>query len=145
MIRGAGNSEAQKNYSFVDETAETGQTYFYRMADYGINGGQRMHEPVKVAVDLPSEYELQQNYPNPFNPETRIKFSLKEAGKVEISIFNMQGQLIRTLVNKSIQPGSHMVVWDGRNNQGVQVPSGAYLYKLRVNGFEQIRKMMFTK
>ena len=57
----------------------------------------------------------------------------------------MQGQLIRTVVNKNVQAGTHQVVWDGRNNQGVQVPSGAYLYKLRVNGFEQIKKMMFTK
>jgi hypothetical protein len=94
---------------------------------------------------LPEGYALEQNYPNPFNPSTSIAFSVKEAGVVQLSIYNLHGQEVRTLINGQMNTGFHAVNWDGRDERGQIVPSGVYLYKLRVNGFAQTRKMTFMK
>lgn len=145
LIPGAGNSENEKNYKYVDDTTIAGNTYYYRLADYSLKGGNRKHKPVKVFVELPSEYSLKQNYPNPFNPETKISFSLKETGKVLLNIYNLQGQRVKTLINQQSQAGFHVVKWNGTNDLGIQVPSGVYLCKIQVNDFVQTRKMMFTK
>jgi hypothetical protein len=145
LIPGAGNSENEKTYEYMDETAIAGKTYHYRLADYSIRGGVRMHKPVKVFVEIPSEYSLEQNYPNPFNPETRINFSTKEAGRVRLKIYNMQGQVVSTLVNRHSKPGSYNMSWNGTNSQGLLVPSGVYYYELSINGFKASRKMTLTK
>ncbi len=92
-----------------------------------------------------SSYALEQNYPNPFNPATTIRFQMKEAGAVHLSIYNLQGQLVRTLIAGEMAAGQHHLQWDGRDQRGRLVPSGTYFYKLRVNGFEQTKKMMLTK
>ncbi|MGH7494520.1 MAG: FlgD immunoglobulin-like domain containing protein [bacterium] len=90
-------------------------------------------------------YQLEQNYPNPFNPTTTIRFDLKEAGEVRLSIYNLQGQEVRALITGAMKAGAHTVSWDGKDQHGQSVPSGMYFSKLRVNGFEQTRKMMLTK
>jgi flagellar hook assembly protein FlgD len=68
-----------------------------------------------------------------------------EAGVVQLSVYNLQGQEVRTLVSGQMNPGRHAIIWNGRDNAGQIVPSGVYLYKLRVNGFEETRKMTFMK
>ncbi len=100
-----------------------------------------------VASDQSSvtSYQLQQNYPNPFNPTTTIRFDLKEAGDVRLSIYNLQGQEVRTLITSEMPAGPHAINWDGKDQRGQAVPSGMYFYKLRVNGFEQTKKMILTK
>jgi hypothetical protein len=145
MIPGAGNSANKKSYKYVDDTAKAGETYFYKLADYSLRGDKRMHKPVKVFVELPSEHSLKQNFPNPFNPETKISFSLKEAGKVQLKIYNMQGQVVTTLINRNTGPGAYNVTWNGTNSLGQIVPSGVYYYELQVNDFKQSRKMILTK
>jgi hypothetical protein len=102
-------------------------------------------ETVAEAGAVITDYVLEQNYPNPFNPITKIQFSVLEAGEVQLSIYNLQGQEVRTLVSGQMNPGRHAITWNGRDNSGKVVPSGVYLYKLRVNGFEETRKMTFMK
>jgi cytoskeletal protein CcmA (bactofilin family) len=92
-----------------------------------------------------SSYELEQNYPNPFNPSTQIAFSVKEAGDMQLSIYNLNGQEVRTLISGHMESGRHAITWDGRDNVGQLVPSGIYFYKLRVNGFVQTKKMSLIK
>ncbi|MCI0553752.1 MAG: T9SS type A sorting domain-containing protein [Anaerolineae bacterium] len=94
---------------------------------------------------LPEGYALEQNYPNPFNPATSIAFSVKETGVVQLTIYNLHGQEVRTLINSQMNAGFHSMNWDGKDERGQVVPSGVYLYKLRVNGFAQTRKMTFMK
>ncbi len=97
-------------------------------------------------------YELEQNYPNPFsangtfgNPSTKIQFSVLEAGRVQLSVYNLQGQEVHTLVSGQMDPGRHAITWNGQDNAGKVLPSGVYLYKLRVNGIEETKKMTLMK
>ncbi|HKK20873.1 MAG TPA: T9SS type A sorting domain-containing protein [candidate division Zixibacteria bacterium] len=95
--------------------------------------------------NLPSDYELVQNYPNPFNPDTKIQFNLPSAGKVLLTVININGQKVTTLVDRSMDAGVHVVTWDGRNETGASVASGVYFYRIDVNGFQQTKKMMLLK
>jgi len=145
LIPGAGTTSSSHSYRYLDITAQAGETYYYKLADVDYNGRVTLYGPVKIAVEGPAEYSLHQNYPNPFNPETRINFTMKEKGQVELSVFNLQGRMVRHLVAKQLGAGVHSVTWDGRDANGQVVPSGIYLYKLQVNGFETMRKMEFIK
>ena len=75
---------------------------------------------------LPTVTELTGNYPNPFNPTTKIKFSLKADSKVSLSIYNVRGQKVKTLINDNMEAGYHTIVWDGRDDNGKSVSSGVY-------------------
>lgn len=84
--------------------------------------------------DLPVVVTLEQNCPNPFNPQTMIKFDLPEAGPVSLSVFDVAGRLVRTLVNDTMPQGSHEAIWDGRDASGREVGSGSYLARLEFGG-----------
>ena len=94
---------------------------------------------------IPTTYDVAQNYPNPFNPTTTIKYQLPEASQVKLVVYNVLGQKVRTLVNKQMQPGYYQVVWDGRNDQGVQVSSGIYIYRFESDGLTRTMKMILMK
>lgn len=93
----------------------------------------------------PNEYSLSQNYPNPFNPQTKIEYSLPKPGFVKLEIYDIVGQLVKTLVDEFQQAGSKSVVWDGRNNLGQRVPSGVYVYRIVAEGFNQSSKSLLLK
>ncbi len=88
---------------------------------------------------------LKGNYPNPFNPETVISFSLKEDTEAVLSIYNMKGQKIKTLKSEYMTAGEHSVVWNGKDDNGNDVSSGVYFYKLNTNNYSQINKMILMK
>ena len=96
-------------------------------------------------VSTPDRFALHQNYPNPFNPETTISYQLPVTGSVELAIYNILGQKIRTLFNQRRTTGYYQVRWDGRNEAGVQVPSGVYLYRLVAHNFVQTQKMLLLR
>ncbi|RKY89822.1 hypothetical protein DRQ09_00755, partial [candidate division KSB1 bacterium] len=100
---------------------------------------------LKNVSQIPDEYGLSQNYPNPFNPETKIRFQLPMASKVVLKVYNVLGQEVRTLVNKEMKAGYHSIVWDGRNNYGVRVASGVYIYRIKAGKFVASKKMLFLK
>ncbi|MFC1553148.1 beta-propeller fold lactonase family protein [candidate division KSB1 bacterium] len=79
---------------------------------------------------IPDDYTLKQNFPNPFNPKTTIEFGLPQTGHVKLAIYNSLGQELRTLVNTEKSAGYHKVVWNGKDNSGMDVSSGMYFYKL---------------
>jgi len=86
------------------------------------------------------------NYPNPFNPSTTISFSISNDSNVELSIYNIKGQRVKTLVNNDFDRGNHSVVWNGIDDSGKAVSSGLYLYKLNVNGkTEAVKKCILVK
>lgn len=93
----------------------------------------------------PKSFELSQNYPNPFNGETRILFTLQKSQPVTLSIYNILGQSVRKLVDGMRPAGKNEASWDGRDERGLAVPSGIYLYKLSTPKEKQIRKMVLLK
>jgi len=128
------------------------ESYAYLAADHG---GLLILEYVQITSieegeprsgSLPRSFILSQNYPNPFNPTTTISFNIPgeigEKQPVILAIYDLRGRLVKTLINTELEPGSHKVVWDGRNEQGQRVSSGAYLYNLKSGDQIYTRKML---
>ncbi len=95
--------------------------------------------------NLPSGFELIQNYPNPFNPSTEISFRLPTKSFVTISVYNMLGQHVKTLVEANLPSGVHFVSWDATNQYAMKVASGLYFYKMEADGFIEMKKMVLMK
>jgi outer membrane protein assembly factor BamB len=95
--------------------------------------------------ELPTDYHLSQNYPNPFNPSTTIEYRLPVRSEVELCIYNILGQRVRTLVSGPRSAGDHTVVWDGTADSGRRVATGIYFYRLKTPGFVQTKKMVLVK
>jgi N-acetylneuraminic acid mutarotase len=90
-------------------------------------------------------FSLGQNYPNPFNPETSITFDVQKTTRVKLKVLNMQAQVVRTLVDREMTPGSYQAIWDGRDSAGIPVVSGTYLCQYKADSFHQIRKMVLIR
>ena len=100
----------------------------------------------KMAINnMPKEYALLRNYPNPFNPCTKIPYNLPEQAVISIEIYNLRGNLVRTLWRGSQMAGQHVINWDGTDNNGANVVSGIYFYKLQAGKFINIKKMLRIK
>ncbi|MCK5547382.1 MAG: T9SS type A sorting domain-containing protein, partial [Thermoplasmata archaeon] len=82
------------------------------------------------------------NYPNPFNPATTISFTVPEKAHATLSIFNIEGKLVKTLVNNTLEEGYKQTTWDGTDSHGNAVSSGVYFYRLRAGGKALTRKMV---
>lgn len=101
---------------------------------------------LSAATDnVPKAYALNQNYPNPFNPTTQISFDLPAASRVELTVFNVLGQNVRSLVNADMQAGHQTVTWNGQSDNGNQVASGVYFYRLTAGSYSRTMKMMMLK
>ncbi len=94
---------------------------------------------------IPNDYLLQQNFPNPFNPSTEIRFDLPKEGYVMLKVFNMNGQMIKILESRNMQPGYHSIIWDGTNNNGKKVSTGMYFYSIDIDKFHDTKKMVYIK
>lgn len=141
-------------YTFV-EAASFNMQYWAGhtvIADYEVE--VNLVPPVGIAEGeegtAPLEYALYQNYPNPFNPETAISYQLSPKrqaviSQVEMIVYDLLGQKVRTLVNERQAPGKYDVKWDGRNETGQPVASGIYIYRLRTIDFVQTRKMVLLR
>ena len=109
------------------------------------NGGITGTASGLTSMATPDAFALHPNVPNPFNPETTIRFELPQAAIVKLEVFDILGQKVRTLVSGSLQAGTHSAVWHGRNDAGVQVGNGVYLYRIETDGFTQMRRMLLLK
>ena len=95
---------------------------------------------------VPTEFALGQNYPNPFNPTTTLQFDMPKSSSVTLEVFNVSGARVRSLLRgENIGVGSHTVMWDGRDDSGRLVPSGAYVYRISAGDFHAWRKMTLLK
>lgn len=99
---------------------------------------------VKTEIDNPyiSDFELKQNYPNPFNPTTTISFKLKKRAQVLLNVYDINGREIANLINGSLRAGTHNI---GFNARGIELESGVYIYRLKVNSTIISKKMMYIK
>jgi M6 family metalloprotease-like protein len=104
----------------------------------------------KDKITVLKDFVLSQNYPNPFNPSTVIEFTVPVNSNVTLTIYNLLGQVVSTLVNEEVSAGNYTVNWNGRDREGIQVSSGIYLYKIKANGkngsiFSETKKMVLLK
>jgi len=97
------------------------------------------------SASLPTSFGLSQNVPNPFNPTTQVSFALPKAAHVNLAIYNVLGQQVKTLVDGDMTAGYQTVTWDGTDRTGSQVASGVYFYKLRAGDFSDTKKMLLLK
>ena len=132
---------------YVDKNAEDGQNYTYRIKAYKDSLESEYSNEASFLVDvknetqkIPTVYSLSQNYPNPFNPATKIKFGLPKAGFTKISVYDLLGREIMTLINNELKAGYHEINIDAHN-----LPSGIYLYKIQLGDFTQTKKMILMK
>ena len=92
--------------------------------------------------NVPEGFILHQNYPNPFNPSTTISYSLQQRSEVVLTIYNLLGQEVKTLVNDVQTPGNKWITWDGRDNQGDMVGAGVYIFSISTGTRIEARKMV---
>ncbi len=126
---------------------------FITVSDGELSAKDTLHVYVEPATgigdpdgnQLPTTFDVAQNYPNPFNPSTTVKFQLPQASDVRLTIYNMLGQRVRTLLGRRMEAGYHEVEWDGRNDAGVQQATGLYIYRFEAGGFVKILKMTLIK
>ncbi len=118
------------------------QGNYHRTSNYAdVVTGIHYGEPAQTVQD----FTLLQNYPNPFNPVTEIRYYLPTTSRVQLTVYNLLGQKVRTLVQTSQQPGWHHVQWNGRNDLGQKVSSGVYIYKMTAGRYQAVRKMILMK
>jgi hypothetical protein len=121
-------------------TPDGGEVMFMEMQIVFSSGVDNDDNTVTPVVSL-----LHQNYPNPFNPETTISFDMPKSAAANLSIYNVKGQLINTLVDGNLGFGKHSFVWNGKDASGTDVTSGIYFYRLTTDGKVETRKMMLMK
>ncbi len=105
-------------------------------------GKENAEDITEKTVD---KFAVYANYPNPFNPETLIKYDVPEADHVEITIFDIQGRKVTTLINSQVESGQHSVTWRGRDAYGRQVASGMYFYRTSYRDYVVTRKMLLMR
>ncbi len=143
FVDGNGTSSEPHSYNFVDYNAKTG-TYYYRLKQIDFDGSESYSDIIEVDF-MPAEFSLGQNYPNPFNPSTKIKFALPVDSKVTLSVYNIVGQNVATLVNETISAGLHEAGFNASD-----LSSGVYFYVLNAEGtdgrkFSETKKLMLMK
>ena len=139
--------------TFTDETIVLDTEYFYRVAAYdhagNMSGYSNVVSATALSVDpmslIPDVYALHQNYPNPFNPVTTLRYDLPEDGLVNITIYDMMGRQVKTLVNYLQTAGYRSLQWNATNNAGSPVSAGIYLYMIQAGEYRQTKKMVLLK
>jgi hypothetical protein len=133
------------NYDFYNPPPDTGTIHIL----FNDGNGNFVEDPIvgvkKKEPPITSGYKLYQNYPNPFNSTTLISYYLERTAPIELSIYTINGQLIKTITHEQQKGGSHSVRWDATNNNGKKVSSGVYLYSLRVDNEVITRKMLLIR
>lgn len=156
LIPGAGTTSQITLYSYNDELDFAAQTeYFYWLESVDSFGQTELYGPVSLVIpedqedpetpDIPINYGLS-NHPNPFNPATTINFAVRETGVCQIVVYDCKGRKIRTLFNETAQANTnYSLLWNGCDDNGNQVSSGVYFYKLRSADKNYTRKMLLLK
>ncbi len=152
FVAGHGNSNSPKNYEYVDVNPPSGD-YKYRLKQIDTDGSfEYLSVIVQMNIDMtglegnyaaddvPQDYKLFQNYPNPFNPNTNIRFSIPETKLVNLKVYNIAGEEVKTFLEETISPGYHDVILDASS-----LSSGLYFYKLTAGNYSSVKKMLLLK
>lgn len=130
-------------YKFRDSTIALNRTYYYQLEEVSNRGSKVVFGPYALVARAP--FELGQNSPNPFNPVTTIKFTVPEDCRTRLVVYDVSGRRVRTLVDEDLRANFYKVQWNGRNEQGRQVASGVYFYRLQAGRHVQSKKMLLMR
>jgi hypothetical protein len=148
FIEGHGTSFSPKHYFYSDTTAENNNQYFYRLLQIDNDGGFEYSDTINIFYSTTSiednlpdkQFYLSQNYPNPFNPKTNITFTIPAQAFVNLTVYDMLGAELISLINEEIPAGEYAIEFDASS-----LPSGIYFYRLTSRFFEAVKKMILTK
>ena len=149
-LRGQGSITHRTEYEYNDSTALSGLTYEYRLSDVDYNTAKFYYNNLTIRIEvnytaIPGKFLLQPAYPNPFNPVTTITYVIPATSPVKLYIYDIIGNLVRKLVNNIENPGKKQVVWDGRNEKGIEVHSGMYFYSLKAGNYNESKKILLIR
>jgi flagellar hook capping protein FlgD len=144
-LEGKGSTQFSTDYRYVDADVIPGSRYAYWIVDVDFIGTRTLHGPITVSGGVPHSLKLRGNHPNPFNPATTIRFDIPTTSAVQLSVHNILGQPVRTLVNRRMEAGFHSVAWNGTDNAGRTVSSGIYIYRLRCDNTTMVRRMTLVR
>jgi hypothetical protein len=145
-----GHSSSPQSYRWIDRQVMPGRSYEYQLQDVSFDGQRTVHgtvtaTPLSSGDAQPRQFQLLQNYPNPFNAATEVRYNISSASQVLIRIYDVRGELVRTLVDGHREAGQHAVRWDGRTEKGQQAGSGLYFCSLEAQGHSQVMKMVLLR
>lgn len=139
-VPGNGTTNIEQSYQFIDRGLQAG-SYKYRLKQIDYNGNYEYHSlNENILIGVPSDYELKQNYPNPFNPTTTISYSIPTDSRVNLTIYDVSGRVVRELVNEIKVAGYYSVSFNGS-----QLSSGMYYYRLTAGNITETKKMILIK
>ncbi len=134
FVNGAGNSNTTKNYKYFDADVTSGTSYEYRLRQVDASGSMNFSNIVSVEFGSASEVALNSSFPNPTAGKTTFTFTIPSSSKVKLEVYDLMGNVVKTVYNNVVagQQTPYAVEWDGRGEDGVDVASGSYMYKLTV-------------
>jgi hypothetical protein len=148
FIAGHGTTIVPHEYVFTDSSATPG-VWYYRLRQIDLDGADTHYEAIRISVgapasvpggQLPTAFALHQNYPNPFNPVTTIRFELPVPSPVRLTVHDILGREVATLLNTTAAAGSHEVTFEASG-----LASGTYMYRLQAGGFVRVKRLMVVK
>lgn len=139
FISGAGNSNSQKHYQFIDGNIIGGSEFHYRLKQIDNDGSFEYSDEVEVVI-VPDNFTLEQNYPNPFNPTTIIRYAIPKTSFVSIKVYDLNGQEIISLINETKEVGTYEIKFDARG-----FASGVYLYRMVAEDYINTKKLLLLK
>ncbi|MBN1364977.1 MAG: T9SS type A sorting domain-containing protein [Syntrophaceae bacterium] len=141
LIPGSGNSTSKHEYHFVDQMVVDNITYWYKIEEISRDGTSQFYGPVDAAINKSvADFKLFQNYPNPFNPRTIISYELPVSCDVDLSVYNVGGQKVTTLISSRQSAGFHQYKWKANG-----LPGGVYFYRLSAGDFMQMKKLILLQ
>ncbi len=151
-LRGQGTSNRPIDYYYLDQAVHPEETYTYRLIEEEMNGNRIHLKECQVVFSsevsqnlLPKRFEVRNAYPNPFNPTVSITYAIPRPDRVEIRVYDINGRLIRTLVDAQQKAGWYTVEWDGRNELGKGVSSGMYIVRVQAGFDSHTQKVLLLK
>jgi len=153
LIKGQGTTTVATEYSFLDKSVEWGQVYRYKLVSVNAaTGTEEFGDELLVAADrsnitknIPLYYALDNNYPNPFNAGTTIRFAIPEDNFTRLTVYDVTGKTVKILARQALPAGLHTYLWDGTDDSGNPVSTGAYFYELVAGDYHETRTMSLTK
>ena len=147
-LQGQGSVSHQTIYTFTDNSVQEDESYDYRLSDVDYDGNVEYHSLQLMGVsssNIPEQFILYPNYPNPFNPVTTMRYDLPDDAHVTLTIHDLMGRKLITLVDGPKTAGSRFTQWNARDEQGRAVSAGLYLYTIKVGQYSKTNKMALIK